>query len=111
MELDSEKHIEVDQETRTDDDFNDMDLLKKYENAPLPVKRFQDVEYSNNKPKVLIIGGESSGISIQARKLAFDNWGTVITIPMCAGVNSLNTSIAGSILLYEMLKHLNKPES
>jgi hypothetical protein len=44
----------------------------------------------------------TKGISVQSRKLAFDNYGQCVMLPMATGVNSLNSSIAGSILLYEI---------
>jgi len=48
----------------------------------------------------LIIGGEAQGASVQARKLA----GQQISIPMPGGAESLNAAVAGSILIYEVLR-------
>ena len=48
-------------------------------------------------PYILLLGNEGQGIS-----KAFMNIGKKITIPMRNSTNSLNVSIAGSLLLYHM---------
>lgn len=49
------------------------------------------------QPTALVIGGEAEGVGIEAEKLATGH----VTIPMHAGVESLNTAVAASILLFE----------
>lgn len=44
---------------------------------------------------VLVLGGESRGV----RRLVRDRCDGLVQIPMCAGVDSLNVAVAGSILL------------
>lgn len=48
-------------------------------------------------PTALLIGGEATGPTAQARRLAIEH----VTIPMDAGVESLNAAVAASILLFE----------
>lgn len=60
---------------------------------------FTTVAYQS--PYILLLGNEGQGIS---KKLM--NIGKKITIPMRNSTNSLNVSIAGSLLLYQM-KHSN----
>ena len=52
------------------------------------------------KPLVLIIGGEAEGASEQARKLATQR----ISIPMVGKIESLNAGVAGSVLMFEVVR-------
>lgn len=52
------------------------------------------------QPLALIVGGEAEGVSEQARKLA--NW--QIKIPMAGNVESLNAGVAGSVLMFEVVR-------
>jgi TrmH family RNA methyltransferase len=51
------------------------------------------------KPLALIVGGEAEGASETARKLA-----TKISIPMAGNVESLNAGVAGSVLMFEVVR-------
>ena len=80
----------------------------------MPVCEYSEVnlsrpDKSSSLPAVtLVLGGETHGISAQAKKFAFDHYGQYVTIPMCQTVDSLNTGIAASIILYELRKKLLK---
>ena len=52
------------------------------------------------QPLALIIGGEAEGGSNSARSIA----GRRISIPMMGPVESLNAGVAGSVLMYEVLR-------
>ena len=52
------------------------------------------------KPLALIIGGEAEGASNEARKLA----NVVVNIPMPGKVESLNAAVAGSVLIFEVIR-------
>jgi len=52
------------------------------------------------QPLALIVGGEADGASEQARKLANEQ----ISIPMAGNVESLNAGIAGSVLMFEVVR-------
>ncbi len=52
------------------------------------------------QPLALIIGGEAEGASEEARKLATQN----ISIPIAGNVESLNAGVAGSILMFEVVR-------
>jgi TrmH family RNA methyltransferase len=52
------------------------------------------------QPLALIIGGEAEGASDEARKLAAQK----ISIPMQGRVESLNAGIAGSVLMFEVVR-------
>jgi TrmH family RNA methyltransferase len=55
-----------------------------------------------SQPSVLIMGGEARGAGAEARRLCS---GTV-SIPMRAGVDSLNVAVATSIILFEAARQL-----
>ncbi len=52
------------------------------------------------KPLALIVGGEAEGASKQARELAT----TMVSIPMLGEAESLNASIAGAVLMFEVVR-------
>ena len=52
------------------------------------------------QPLALIIGGEAEGASEEARKLATQK----ISIPMAGNVESLNAGVAGSLLMFEVVR-------
>lgn len=52
------------------------------------------------QPLALIIGGEAEGASEAARKLATQK----ISIPMAGNVESLNAGVAGSVLMFEVVR-------
>jgi len=52
------------------------------------------------KPLALVIGGEAEGASDEARRLATQT----ISIPMAGQVESLNAGVAGSVLMFEVVR-------
>lgn len=56
-------------------------------------------------PMALIIGGEAEGASEAARTLATQS----VFIPMIGSTESLNAGIAGSILIFEVVRQRNNP--
>ncbi len=53
-----------------------------------------------NKPLALIVGGEAEGVSAEGRKLATQK----ISIPMVGNIESLNAGVAGSVLMFEVVR-------
>jgi TrmH family RNA methyltransferase len=53
-----------------------------------------------NKPLALIVGGEAEGASAEGRQLATQK----ICIPMAGNVESLNAGVAGSVLMFEVVR-------
>ena len=51
-------------------------------------------------PLALIIGGEAQGATETARKLATK----LVSIPMLGETESLNAAVAGSVLMFEVLR-------
>lgn len=56
-------------------------------------------------PLALIIGSEAEGASESAQKLANGK----ISIPMSGNIESLNAGVAGSVLMFEVLRQRSKP--
>ncbi|XP_061105185.1 rRNA methyltransferase 3B, mitochondrial [Conger conger] len=54
----------------------------------------------------LVIGGETHGLSLEALELAERTDGQRLTVPMVSGVDSLNSAMAASILLFEGRRQL-----
>lgn len=52
------------------------------------------------RPLALIIGGESEGASDEAREVATQK----ISIPMSGNIESLNAGVAGSVLMFEVVR-------
>ncbi len=57
-------------------------------------------EVDLRQPLALIVGGEAEGASEQARKLA----NRQISIPMMGKAESLNAAVAGSVLMFEVVR-------
>lgn len=57
-------------------------------------------EIDLRQPLALIVGGEAEGASSEARKLANQQ----ISIPMTGEMESLNAGVAGSILMFEVVR-------
>jgi len=61
-------------------------------------------EIDLSQPLSLILGGEAEGASNAARKLATAK----ISIPMMGNVESLNAGVAGSVLMFEVVRQRSK---
>lgn len=57
-------------------------------------------EMDLKQPLALIVGGEAKGASDEARKLEHER----ISIPMAGDVESLNAGVAGSVLMFEVVR-------
>ncbi|XP_023817557.1 rRNA methyltransferase 3, mitochondrial isoform X1 [Oryzias latipes] len=68
------------------------------------------VYYENwaQTPTALVIGGETHGLSLEAVQLAEKTDGLRLFIPIVPGVDSLNSAMAASILLFEGRRQLLK---
>jgi TrmH family RNA methyltransferase len=52
------------------------------------------------QPLALIIGNEAEGASEEARELAMQK----IAVPMSGDIESLNAGVAGSVLMFEVMR-------
>ncbi len=65
-----------------------------------PAGRIDHFEFAFRKPCVIALGNERSGLSSQLEGLCTE----LVRIPMADGVDSLNVSVAGGLLLYEVAR-------
>lgn len=72
----------------------------------LPIVPYYGVQFSNLSHIVLIVGGETLGISEESYKLATDCNGVRLNIPLNNNIDSLNTGTALGIILFEMKKQM-----
>jgi len=63
-----------------DSSYSNDDLLRVYRHVPLPQSAYYDLKLEPNVPIVLVIGGETHGLSNAAHKLAHDLGGTKVYI-------------------------------
>jgi len=75
---------------------------------PSSVVDYTQPNYSECSHIVLVVGGETEGLSRSASQLcASSRWRTQrIHIPMAAGINSLNSAVSASVILYEMWRQM-----
>uniref|UniRef100_A0A0B6Z4J1 tRNA/rRNA methyltransferase SpoU type domain-containing protein n=1 Tax=Arion vulgaris TaxID=1028688 RepID=A0A0B6Z4J1_9EUPU len=118
----SESDSELEEHVTTKDIIADKNATA-FQKVPFSVCEYSDIFISSNTDKassskrhgttsiVLVLGGETEGISKLAKKFAYNYYGQYVSVPMNISVNSLNTSIAGSIILYELRKKLLALES
>lgn len=57
-------------------------------------------------PAAVVIGGETHGLSLESLQLAESTGGKRLLIPVVPGVDSLNSAMAASILLFEGRRQL-----
>ena len=85
---------------------SDNRFLPLYKNIPMNYqslwKAFSNIKSTDHS--TIIIGGETEGISLQARKLTIEHDGQMVYIPLLNDVDSLNVSIALSVILIELRK-------
>ena len=70
--------------------------------APEGVKIFTEIDYS--MPVAVVIGSEGKGL----RKLVREKCDFLVKIPLFGKVESLNASVAGALLMYEVVKKRGK---
>ena len=73
-----------------------------------PVVDYTQPDYSQSSHIVLVVGGETKGLSWSASQLCTSSrWRAQrIHIPMAAGVNSLNSAVSAGVILYEMWRQM-----
>ena len=61
-------------------------------------KKITDIDFSS--PAICVIGNEANGVEEEIKALSDE----LITIPMLGNAESLNASVAASIVMWEMLR-------
>lgn len=74
--------------------------------ANIPVLPYFGVNFMECPSIVLIIGGETMGLSVDSYYLAFENKGVRLNIPLNNKIESLNTGTALGIIAFEIKRQL-----
>ncbi|XP_036415392.1 rRNA methyltransferase 3A, mitochondrial [Colossoma macropomum] len=103
----SDKHLEEYVESDSDADSNSDDDSDSDDEQSLPY--LEPKAYHENwaqRSTALVISGETYGLSSEALQLAEETGGHRLSIPMAPRVESLNSAMTASILLFEGRRQL-----
>ncbi|XP_061684369.1 rRNA methyltransferase 3A, mitochondrial isoform X2 [Syngnathoides biaculeatus] len=89
---------------RRDADFEDSDSDDEL-TPPAPEAAAYYRDWARN-PVALVVGGETHGLSVEALRLVEKKGGRRLFVPMVPHVDSLNSAMAASILLFEARRQL-----
>jgi tRNA G18 (ribose-2'-O)-methylase SpoU len=62
---------------------------------------------NNNFELVVVIGGETHGVSAAAYKFAHSNHGEKVFVPLRNNIESLNAASAASVIMFEIQKQFS----
>ncbi len=103
-------HEQAKEEEARDFSYYEEDIIAEYGSLPLISKEYQDFSTSfAGQELVVVIGGETEGISPQAKKFAHSYLGERVFIPLSSGMDSLNVASAASVILFEIRKKVFAP--
>ena len=92
--------------------YYEEELVQEYSSLPFASKPFHEFQtYEGYQEIVIIIGGETEGVSGRAKKLVHNRLGERIFVPLLNDMDSLNVACATSVILFEIRKHLKLAES
>ena len=96
--------------------YFEKDLLDEYKKLPLQTVTYDQFEVScsfpendsaqNNFGLVIVIGGETHGVSGEAYKFAHSHFGEKVYIPLRNSIESLNAASAASVIMFEIQKKI-----
>lgn len=94
------RHEDSDSDSDSDCEFEGLDLPR------VNVRLYHDSWAQS--PSAVVVGGETQGLSLESVQLAEKTAGHRLYIPIVPDVDSLNSAMATSILLFEGRKQLLK---
>lgn len=92
-------------------DHDKVNVFRKTTSSELRIVPYDEVDYCKTTPLIIVIGGETQGLSDDAYEFARTRKGVRVNIPLQNGIESLNTATAAGILCFEVRKqmlHLRK---
>lgn len=89
----------------TDED-TEVKAFRKITPIELPTISYYEMDYCKTTPLILVIGGETHGLSDEAYEFARRRAGVRLNIPLLNGIESLNSSTAAGILCFEARKQM-----
>ncbi|XP_035231562.1 rRNA methyltransferase 3, mitochondrial-like [Stegodyphus dumicola] len=90
-----------------DESYNEPSELEKFEDVNLPCHLYTSIKYPT-KNIILYVGGETHGVDPRIVKLACDFGGRKVKIPLENEMDSLNSSFAMTIVLYEIKRQMKE---
>ena len=102
-----EKLVKKCQEFKVEDgkdlSYNEPEILEEFSGLTLQNQPLNNLEWSNKPPEIVVVmGGETDGLSPMATKLAHEHLGAKIHLPLRNNIESLNVGSAASIIMYEI---------
>ncbi|XP_072495995.1 rRNA methyltransferase 3, mitochondrial [Notamacropus eugenii] len=95
------------QKHRKYEEVDDLQEEAEPANSWLPELEVQGYDTIwTDAPAAVVIGGETHGVSLESLQLAESTGGKRLLIPIVPGVDSLNSAMAASILLFEGRRQL-----
>lgn len=89
--------------------YHELEILQEYTKLPLVSKRYDQFEpYAATQEWVVVIGGETEGISGAAIKFTHAHLGERIFVPLRCEIDSLNVVSATSVILFEIQRQLER---
>jgi len=88
-----------------DEDVN-VNVFRKTAPIELPIVPYYEIDYCKTTPLILIIGGETHGLSDEGYEFAKSRKGIRVNIPLENGIESLNSATAVGILCFEAKKQM-----
>jgi len=85
--------------------FDEDELVGKFSGVSLRNTELRDLQVDGGKHLVIMVGGETEGISAKAHKFAVENDGQQAFVNMFNGMDSLNVLSATSIIMHHCQCH------
>lgn len=79
--------------------------------SSVPVVPYYSIDYTEYRDIVLIVGGESEGISADAYTFAMERQGARVNVPLSNQIESLNAGTALGIISFEIKRQLTLKKS
>ncbi|XP_001949552.1 rRNA methyltransferase 3, mitochondrial [Acyrthosiphon pisum] len=83
-----------------------VNVFRKTAPIELPIAPYYEIDYCKITPLILIIGGETHGLSDEGYEFARSRKGIRLNIPLENGIESLNSATAVGILCFEAKKQM-----
>lgn len=91
----------------TENNNEEINAFRKSAPIELPIVPYYEVDYCKKTPLLLVIGGETHGLSDDCYEFASTRNGIRVNIPLLNGIESLNSGTAVGILCFEAKKQLS----
>ena len=91
--------------------YFDQELLEDFSRLPMTPRPYHDFKrYLAGQELVLVVGGETHGVSGCARKFAHEHLGERVHVPLENDIDSLNVVSAASVILFEVNKTVKQAD-